>query len=47
MPLKKETQGLDSCGVGLTVPKLEHSKTVVLDALASTHSRRSWIPGPA
>jgi site-specific recombinase XerC len=42
MPLKKQTPEPDSRGTGLTVPELEHSKTAVLDALASTHSRRSY-----
>jgi hypothetical protein len=41
MPSQKQPRKPDSCSAGLTVPELEQSKTIVLNMLASAHSRRS------
>jgi hypothetical protein len=42
MSPKKQPRKFASCSASLTVPKLEQSKTTVLNVLASAHSRRSY-----
>ena len=42
MSAKKRPSKFASRCASLTVPELEQSKTTVLDAVASAHSRRSY-----
>jgi hypothetical protein len=39
---KKQQRKCVSCSATLTIPELEQSKAVVLNTLASAHSRRSY-----